>query len=70
VALQELASINARKLENAELIKGHLHEEINNWYDRLAQYKALRKNSEATSILVTLHLEVFGALHLEEQTKI
>ena len=70
MALQELATINNRKLEKAELIKEHLQEEINNWYDRLIQFKTLRKNTEATSIQLTLHLEVFAALHLEEQTNI
>ncbi len=58
---------NNRKYENAELIKEHLHQQINNWYDRLNQYKSLKKNAEANSILMTVYLEVYLSLHSEEQ---
>lgn len=45
INLQELVTSNNKKYENAELIKEHLHEEINNWYDRLNLYKSFKKNA-------------------------
>jgi len=70
LSLQELVTSNNRKYENAELIKEHLHQQINNWYDRLNQYKSLKKNAESNSIFVTLYLEVYLSLHSEEQETI